>query len=94
MATPLQIMVADDEEVVRHLLKETLEAEGFRVIPAADGNVALSLIAEKKPDLLILDIMMPGLNGFAVLEMIRQHSNIPDGSPGRTGHSTKRRVVM
>jgi len=71
------IMVVDDEQAILRLLKRTLEPEGYGVIVADNGESALALLDEHKPDLVILDVMMPGLNGFQVLDMIRQRSNIP-----------------
>jgi len=71
------IMVVDDEPGVRKLLKRCLEPEGYDVITALDGNAALALMGKCQPDLVILDIMMPGLDGFQVLRLIRQRSNIP-----------------
>ncbi|MFB0556954.1 MAG: response regulator transcription factor [Dehalococcoidia bacterium] len=71
------IMVVDDEQAIRNLLSRILESEGYSVVGAADGESALALLERQKPDLAILDIMMPGLNGFQVLDLIRQHSNIP-----------------
>ena len=70
-------MVVDDEQTIRTLLKRILESEGYEVILAADGNSALAMLEKREPDLVILDINMPGLNGFQVLERIRQHSNVP-----------------
>ncbi len=71
------IMVVDDDQAILRLLKRTLEPEGFGVVTAANGGSTLALLEEHQADLIILDIMMPGLNGFQVLELIRQHSNIP-----------------
>jgi len=71
------IMVVDDEQAILRLLSRTLEPEGYGVVTAADGGSALHLLQEYRPDLVILDIMMPGLNGFEVLDLIRQRSNIP-----------------
>ena len=71
------IMVVDDEHIIRILLKRTLEPEGYEVILAEDGSSALMMLEKHRPDLVILDINMPGLNGFQVLERIRQRSNVP-----------------
>jgi len=71
------IMVVDDEPGVLKLLKHCLEPEGYDVITVPDGNAALALMGKCQPDLVVLDILMPGLNGFEVLELIRQHSDIP-----------------
>jgi len=71
------IMVVDDEQAILGLLSRTLEPEGYRVIVADNGSSALALLEEHGPDLVILDIMMPGLNGFEVLNLMRQRSDIP-----------------
>jgi len=71
------IMAVDDEQAILSLLNRTLEPEGYHVILADNGRAALALLEEHKPDLIILDIMMPGLDGFQVLGLIRQRSNIP-----------------
>ena len=71
------IMVVDDEQAILRLLSRTLEPEGYDVVLADNGRSALVLLEEHTPDLVILDIMMPGLDGFQVLDLIRQRSNIP-----------------
>jgi len=71
------IMVIDDEQEILRLLKRTLEPEGYDVVTANGGVSALLLMEEHTPDLVILDIKMPGLDGFQVLDLIRQRSSIP-----------------
>ena len=71
------ILIADDEEEIRNLLKLYLENEGYNVIEAESGVGALSLARVKKPDLLVLDIMMPGMDGYNVLKELRKESNVP-----------------
>ncbi len=71
------IMAVDDETVVLTVLKRILEPEGYEVLLASDGASALDLLDERKPDLIILDIMMPGLDGFQVLDAIRERFNVP-----------------
>ncbi len=71
------IMVVDDEPGVRKLLKRCLEPEDYDVITASDGDSALAAMKKCQPDLVVLDILMPGLNGFEVLELIRQRFDIP-----------------
>jgi len=70
-------MAVDDEQAILSLLKRTLEPEGYDVIVAEDGWSALALLEGAKPDVVLLDIMMPGLDGFQVLDRIRQRSNVP-----------------
>ncbi len=71
------IMVVDDEQTILSLLKRTLEPERYGVIAAYNGRSALALLEEHEPNLIILDIMMPGLDGFQVLDLIRERSNVP-----------------
>ena len=66
------ILVVDDEESIRFLYREELEEEGYSVITAADGEEALRRIAREKPDLITLDIRMPGMDGIEVLHRIRE----------------------
>ena len=67
-----RIMVVDDEENIRFLYKEELEDEGFTVELAKNGEEALEKLPEFKPDLITLDIKMPGMNGIEVLKRIRE----------------------
>jgi len=71
------ILIADDNPVSRELLREALEPRGFNVIEAADGCEALRLIERDSPDLVLLDIQMPSLDGFAVLEAVRTGERSP-----------------
>ncbi len=66
------ILVVDDEESIRKSLKGILEDEGYRVLLAEDGHSALSLVEEEVPDAVLLDIWLPGKDGMAVLEELRQ----------------------
>jgi len=65
------IMVVDDEPMVRNLLSQFLTLRGFRVCPAKDGPDALSLLKQEHPQLVILDVYMPGMNGVDVLRQLR-----------------------
>jgi hypothetical protein len=65
------VLVVDDEESVRHLVRESLRGNGFETLEARGGEEALARIAEQKPDALILDLIMPGVDGFAVLEQLQ-----------------------
>ena len=67
-----RIMVVDDEENIRFLYKEELEDEGFTVELAKNGEEALEKIPDFKPDLITLDIKMPGMNGIEVLKRVRE----------------------
>jgi DNA-binding response OmpR family regulator len=66
-----KILVVEDEPDVRKGLRTVLEAEGFRVLEAADGKAGLEKAIEEKPDLVVLDLMIPGLDGFEVARGIR-----------------------
>ena len=72
-----RIMVVDDDQEMLKLLNRTLELEGFDAIVVADGDEALAILEEIEPDLVILDIIMPGLDGFQTLDLIRERSNVP-----------------
>jgi len=71
--TPVTILVAEDDLHLRAGLVETLVAEGYRVVAAADGDAALALFASARPDLVLLDVMMPGRSGYDVCREIRRH---------------------
>ena len=66
-----KILIADDDLTTNEVLKILLEDKGFSVVSVFDGLVALEKIREDKPDLVILDIIMPGLNGYQVCEFIK-----------------------
>ena len=66
------ILVVDDNEDIRSLLSLVLQREGYEVVLASDGTEALDKIKIAKPDLILLDVMMPGLSGLEVLSMIRE----------------------
>ncbi len=71
------ILVVDDEERIVRFIQLNLEHDGFRVVEAYRGMQALDKVRTEMPDLVILDVMMPDLDGFEVLKMIRQASNVP-----------------
>lgn len=72
-----KILIADDEAEIRDVLRLYLEKDGYEVTEAADGVEAMKTIRKEQPDLVILDIMMPGLDGYRVLRNIREDNNIP-----------------
>ena len=73
----VRILVVDDERIVRDFLQRILEKAGYDVIMAADGQKALDKLAQFDVSLMLLDIKMPELDGFQVLERIRKTSNVP-----------------
>ena len=72
-----RILVVDDDTTIRTLLRRLLTTEGYAVEEAADGPTALEKVPEFAPDLLLLDIMMPGQDGLDVLAGLRQTSDVP-----------------
>ncbi len=73
----VQVLVVDDEPRYLKLVRYNLEAGGYEVITAASGEEALSLVAGKNPDLIILDIRLPGIDGYEVCTKIREFSSTP-----------------
>ena len=71
------ILIAEDDADIRALLRLYLEGEGFRVLEAEDGMQALALTRENPPDMAILDIMMPHMNGFELTRALRKYSDVP-----------------
>jgi len=71
------VLVVDDEPGVRDVAQMYLAREGFRVALAADGPAALAAVEREPPDLIILDLMLPGLDGFEVCRRLRRASNMP-----------------
>jgi len=71
------ILVVDDDERTQHMLGSMLRLEGYRVVTADGGEEALKQFDDVVPDLIILDIMMPGINGYELCQRIRQFSQVP-----------------
>ncbi len=71
------ILLVEDETLLADTLRYNLEREGYTVLSAADGVTGLDLARTEKPDLLILDVMLPKLDGFSVCRIIRRESNTP-----------------
>jgi CheY-like chemotaxis protein len=72
----IKVLIAEDNAVNRELLRELLEARGYTVVEACDGQEALHLIEQAQPDVLLLDIGMPVLDGFAVVRKIRENPRL------------------
>jgi DNA-binding response OmpR family regulator len=72
-----KILVVDDEISLQETLAYNLKKEGYEVIVAGDGTAAIDFARSNKPDLIILDVMLPGLDGFEVCRILRQESNTP-----------------
>ena len=73
-----RVLVIDDEPPIRLLCRVNLEAEGLEVIEAADGPSGLEAAHERKPDVILLDVMMPGLDGWAVAERLLEDPETSD----------------
>ena len=71
------VLVADDEPQIRKLVALTLTEEGFRVVTARDGEEALDRVASQRPDVVLLDIVMPGMDGIEVLHQLREWHPVP-----------------
>jgi DNA-binding response OmpR family regulator len=72
-----RVLIVDDEAVVRDVLSRYLEEEGFRVETAADGESALDLAARSVPDVVVLDLMLPRIDGLEVLRRMRARRDVP-----------------
>ena len=77
MEKKTHVLVVDDEQYITKLVERTLEDAGYAVTVSNDGNSALAMLAEKEPDLVLLDIRMPELDGYQVLERLRESSDVP-----------------
>jgi two-component system OmpR family response regulator len=73
--SPARLLLAEDEETIRDLLAASLRYAGFDVITAVNGNDALRLIRQERPDAMVLDVMMPGMDGFEVVRRTRAEGN-------------------
>ena len=72
-----KILIVDDEENIRKVIREYLEFEGFLCFEASNGEEAIKMCKENSYDLIVLDIMMPKIDGFTVAKEIRKKSNVP-----------------
>jgi CheY-like chemotaxis protein len=76
-SSTFRILVVDDLSDNLFLLQTILEAEGYEVDTADNGNSALAKVETSPPDLILMDVMMPGMNGYEVTQQIRQNQGIP-----------------
>lgn len=79
MADQKTVLLVEDEQFLSNLLKARLEAGGAKVIQAFDGDAAIKNLKEVKPDLILLDIILPKISGFELLEMINADPNLQAG---------------
>jgi DNA-binding response OmpR family regulator len=75
--TPKTILVVDDEATIREVVRSYLERDGFRVLEAADGHATLDTLDVESPDLIVLDLMLPGIDGLSITRHLRQRRAIP-----------------
>jgi len=73
---PQKIVLVEDEELIANLLEKKLKEEGYEVIVARDGEEGLAKIKEARPDLILLDIIMPKMGGFEVMEEISKNEEL------------------
>ena len=71
------VLVVDDDKRTSRMVTSILQLEGYRTVRAADGDAALTAFEEEKPDVVLLDVMMPGIDGFTVCRRIRERSRTP-----------------
>lgn len=74
---PSLILVVDDEPKIVRLARDYLEKNGFRVVTAADGTSALAMARRERPDLIVLDLLLPGMDGREVCRILRAESDVP-----------------
>ena len=72
-----KILVVDDEKPIVEILRINLEKNGYKVITAYDGDSAASMALTEEPDLILLDVMLPGMDGFTVCKKVREKSSVP-----------------
>ncbi len=77
MSGKAYILVVDDDHDILEMVERVLRLEEYEVGTAIDGETGLAMIEERQPDLVILDIMLPGIDGFQVLNLIRKRSDVP-----------------
>ncbi len=75
MPKPEHILLVDDESAIREVVRRYLELDGYAVTEAETGPQALSILLDKRPDLLVLDVMLPGVDGFAITRRLREHDD-------------------
>ncbi|MDP2743740.1 MAG: response regulator transcription factor [Dehalococcoidia bacterium] len=77
MAKKITVLLVDDDPQLVRLVRANLESVSYRVLTAIEGRSALELVDRETPDLLILDIMLPGMSGYELCQRIREFSNVP-----------------
>ncbi len=77
MGGPKRILVVEDEDTIREVIRRYLEREGYEVREAADGYTALDMFTSAEPDLIVMDLMLPGIDGLTLTRQLRQRSRVP-----------------
>ncbi|WP_052889592.1 response regulator transcription factor [Thermogemmatispora carboxidivorans] len=77
MVRKITILCVDDDPHLLRLVSRNLELEGYAILTASDGEQALTVFKEQQPDLILLDVMMPRLDGFSVCQRVREYSGVP-----------------
>jgi len=72
MASEIKLLLVDDDMTLRELYEERMRIEGYNIISAVDGEEAIEKATKEKPDIILLDIMMPKINGIDVMKMLRE----------------------
>ncbi len=75
---PTTILVVDDDPDALNIVQTFLEAQGYRVVLARDGKQALAIVQEEHPRLMLLDVMMPGMDGWEVAKTVKTHPDLDD----------------
>jgi DNA-binding response OmpR family regulator len=88
------VLVVDDEAIVRDVVVRYLERDGYRTLEAADGNRARELLERESPNLVVLDLMLPGTDGLSLCRWIRSRSNLPVIMLTARGEETDRIVGL
>ena len=76
VSVPPKILVVEDDVLVLSLLQKILERAGYRTLRAEDGSSALQILEEQQPDLIVLDLFLPGMNGLELLKFVKQNDRL------------------
>jgi len=80
MSAMTTVLVVDDEPIVREVVVRYLQREGYTTLEASDGELARIMLESQKPDLVVLDVMLPGTDGLELCRWIRSRSELPGSS--------------
>lgn len=73
-----KVLIVEDDKFLRELINRKLQTEGFETFLAIDGEIGLQLVEKERPDIILLDLILPGINGFEVLAKIKENERIKD----------------